>query len=180
MVEGRVTLKGVTVQNEWRVDTDALVLVADENGSEIATLYVPRNGEPRSMGRLLKRIHGHFFYPPVGCDDQPVWLNTCDFAAWLTGYLKFYGTRRQPVANRTFYTQSSGPLLLPTGARRTSRYIYVLRPQASVSRDGWHVELTVYAVRDDGTQKDIFAGNLHKFDPSWVNGRGYSFLTLGL
>lgn len=158
----------------------ALVIVADDSGRETATLLLPRLGNPSVVCKSLKRIHGHFFYPPIGCDDQPTWLSTTDFAAWLTGYLKFFGSRRKPVSERTCYSEACGPMLLPTGARPEHSYCYVLRPQASISRDGWHVTLTVYAVREDGTQKDIFSGNLHKLNPMTVQGRGYTFLALGL
>lgn len=66
-------------------------------------------------------------------------------------------------------------MLLPTGSRPEVDYIYVLRPQASTSRDGWHVELTVYALREDGGQRDIFSGNLHRLNPDSVQGRGVTY-----
>ncbi len=164
-----------------------LVIVRDENYREIATLYIPSHASPIAVGPVLKRLmSGHFYFPTeYGANgdivsDGAVWSNTMDFAAWLTAYLKFGGTRRQKLSNRTSYQTRRSVELLPTGTRVDGLdYIYTLRPQASRTKPGVHVHLSVTARRMTGAESVIFDHNLHAFVPAEVQGRGYSFIELG-
>lgn len=162
-----------------------LVVVADESGHEIATISVPCFATPVSLGARLKKIGGHFYFPPMWSEtntkkiDGAIWASSMDFAAWLTGYLKFGGTRRARLANRTRFFFPSSIELLPTGTRpRGVVYTYVLRPMPSRTKSGVHVHLAVFAMRE-GRDQLIFEGNLHKFDALVVNQRGYEYLELG-
>lgn len=163
-----------------------LVVVRDESRREIATLYIPSFAAPICVGPILKRlVSGHFYFPTeYGANgdivtDGAVWANTLDFAAWITAYLKFGGTRRSRLANRTNYQGRRSVELLPTGTRVDGvDYVYTLRPQASMTKPGVHVHLSVTAVRN-GMEKSIFDHNLHAFVPAEVQGRGYTFIELG-
>jgi len=163
-----------------------LIIVRDENAREIATIYVPNFAAPVNMGATLKRlVNGHFYFPPSWTDgnasavDGAIWTNTQDFAAWLTGYLKFFGSRRQKVSNRTRFFNEASIELLPTGTRPEGvDYIYVLRPQVSRTKSGVHVHMTVLAYRGY-LEANIFDANLHAFDPVKVQSRGYEFIELG-
>jgi hypothetical protein len=163
-----------------------LVVVRDENYREIATLLVPKFGAPLQMGATLKRlVSGHFYFPTeFGANDEPtpvgaVWANTMDFAAWLTGYLKFYGSRRRRLGDRTGYNNEGSVELLPTGMRPDAiDYVYVLRPQASRTKPGVHLHLTIVAKRGYN-ERNIFDTNLHALEPAAVQTRGYEFIELG-
>lgn len=172
--------------NDEYLGERGLIVVQDESGREVATLLAPQNATPASLGPKLKRIGGHFYYPPSWAEsnearvDGAVWSSTQDFAAWLTGYLKFFGTRRARVQDRTNFKLPSSIELLPTGARPANiLYTYVLGPKVSRTKPGIHVNLIVLAHRYDGRVNEIFNGNLHKFMPIEVQGRGYSFIELG-
>jgi hypothetical protein len=167
-----------------------LIVVQDESGREIATLLLPTDATPITVGERLKKIGGHFYFEPTfgrvtaelkrGQIDNVVWMGASDFAAWLTGYLKFFGSRRQRVADRTAYFNDSSVQLLPTGTRPNNIvYTYVLRPKASRTKPGVHVTMEVFAQRQDGRVKSVFDGNLHAFVPMKVQGRGYDWLELG-
>lgn len=163
-----------------------LIIVRDENAREIATIHVPNYAAPVAVGATLKRlVNGHFYFPPSWTEsneattDGAVWSNTQDFAAWLVGYLKFAGTRRQRLNNRTKFFNPASIELLPTGTRPDGiDYFYVLRPQVSRTKAGVHINLTVVAKRGYA-EENIFDANLHAFDPIKVQGRGYTFIELG-
>lgn len=168
-----------------------LVIVRDESMVEVATLLVPNYATPVSLGARLKKIGGHFYYVPErGAMGEPqkvesvIWNSTTDFAAWLTGYLKFFGTRRRPVALRTGFVNVGSIELLPTGSRPDGiTFYYTMRPQASRTKDGVHVNLSVMVDRHRsigyGQRRMIFDGNLHKFIPVEVQGNAHSFLEIG-
>lgn len=172
------------------VNQKGLIIVQDESGREIATLLVPNYATPVTIGERLKKIGGHFYFrpesgwPPAkvkrGQVNDVIWMGASDFAAWLTGYLKFFGSRRTKVSFRTNYFNEASIELLPTGERpHNVVYTYILRPKASRTKPGVHVNMTVLAQRYDGRVKDVFDGNLHSFVPTYVQGRGYTFLELG-
>ena len=163
-----------------------LVVVRDESRREIATLYIPSHAAPINIAPVLKRLmSGHFYFPTeYGANgdivsDGAVWANTLDFAAWLTAYLKFGGSRRTRLSNRTSFQTRRSVELLPTGTRVDGvDYIYTLRPQASKTKPGVHVHLSVTAQRGV-EQSVIFDHNLHALVPAEVQGRGYTFIELG-